>query len=349
MVSQKSSSDTIDMFRYNSTDGKLAAGRGQLAYYEKEQLLAFAGGRKVTLYRVAYHANGPVLTKWLSTPEIADDIDGIAFDYVGNLYVLSHTTQRMYAFALPIADNTSYVPAPRKVITVDQEEGNTISEAMNFYKQLPTNSIVDVKLLRPFTSEYWQTLTLPFDMTHEQIKTIFGSGSKIAVLQNSYLKSAEWLYLKFNFTNLVQAGMPCLVAPTVDISRGGVVHNVTLTTDIYPVLTSYAALYGIIDPMDFNAFDANHEGNYYFLAPNQLLANNAATTMLALRAYFKLALTQEQLRNVRARVVFDENSTTDLEEGMSIGVTETQKVIENGQLVIIRNGVKYNVQGQKLN
>ena len=348
MVSQKSASDTIDMFRYHPTDGKLAAGRGQLAYYEKENLLAFAGGRKVTLYRAVYHATGPVLTKWLSTPEIADDIDGIAFDYVGNLYVLSHTTQRMYAFALPIADNTSYVPAPRKVITVSQEADNTNSVAINFYKSLPANSVVDVKLLRPFINEYWQTLTLPFAMNAEQIGAIYGDGSKIAILQSSYLKSQEWLYLKFDFIDSVPVGKPCLVAPSMNVSRGGVVHRVTLSTDLHPVNTDYAAMYGIIAPIDFNEFDANNEGYYYFLAPNQLLANNAATTMLALRAYFKLALSPEQMRNLRARVVFDENTATELDDTIYDSSVQAQKILENGQLIIIRNGMRYDLQGKPL-
>ena len=68
---------------------------------------------------------------------------------------------------------------------------------------------------------------------------------------------------------------------------------------------------------------------------------------MGLRAYFRFStLTPAQLNNLRARVVFNENTET----GVDNLITDEAptKMIQNGQLVIIRNGIKYNVQGQKL-
>ena len=50
--------------------------------------------------------------------------------------------------------------------------------------------------------------------------------------------------------------------------------------------------------------------------------------------------------NVRARAAFNENEATGVEDLFTTDAPV--KVIENGQLIIIRDGVKYNVQGQKL-
>jgi hypothetical protein len=49
---------------------------------------------------------------------------------------------------------------------------------------------------------------------------------------------------------------------------------------------------------------------------------------------------------VRAHVVFNENEAT----GLDNLTTEDApiKIMQNGQLIIIRGGVKYNIQGQKL-
>lgn len=355
MVTQKSAADTIRMFTHDGgivhESGRGASNRGQLAYFEKEDLLAFAGNKRVTLYRTTYDSDGkPTLSKWLATPEIAADIDGIAFDYVGNLYVLSHTTQRLYAFALPKTDNRSFVPAPRKVITIDEKKDNTCSYAMNFYKSMPANSAVDVKMLRPFTNQYWQTLTLPFSMGEEQTQDVFGDGTGVAVMEHTYLKSSDWLYLRFDFIDSVQQVVPCLVLPTQVLTRGAVVHEQVLSLDVQTVFTDYAQMYGVLAPMDFNAFRDQHpDDNFYFLAPNQLLSDNAADTMLALRAYFKFALSKEQLQNLRAKVVFEEEVSTDIEpvvdEDSSCLPT---KVLRNGQLIICRDGAEFTLQGQRL-
>ena len=355
MVTQRSAEDTIRMFSNDGDiiheSGRGASNRGQMAYFEKEDILAFAGNKCVTLYKTVYDTNGkPTLTKWLATPEIAFDIDGVAFDYVGNLYVLSHTTQRLYAFALPKADNRSFVPAPRKVITIDEKKDNTTSFAMNFYRTMPANSAVDVKLLRPFTNQYWQTLTLPFAMGEEQTYEVFGNRTDVAVMAHSYLKSADWLYVRFDFVDSVHSSAPCLVHPSQILTRGAVVHERVLSSDVQMVPTDYARMYGVLAPMDFNAFRDQHpDDNFYFLAPNQLLSDNAADTMLALRAYFKFALSKEQLRNLRAKVVFEEEVSTDIEVAADKDTScMPTKVLRNGQLIICRDGMEFTPQGQRL-
>ena len=355
MVTQRSAEDTIRMFSNDGNiiheSGRGASNRGQMAYFEKEDILAFAGNKRVTLYKTVYDSNGkPTLTKWLATPEIAFDIDGVAFDYVGNLYVLSHTTQRLYAFALPKEDNRSFVPAPRKVITIDEKKDNTNSYAMTFYKSMPANSIVDVKLLRPFTNQYWQTLTLPFAMGEEQTQEVFGDRTDVAVMAQSYLKSADWLYVRFDFVDSVQQTTPCLVLPTQILTRGAVVRERVLSLDMQTVSTDYARMYGVLAPMNFNEFrDQYPDDNFYFLAPNQLLSDNAADTMLALRAYFKFALSKEQLRNLRAKVVFEEEVSTDIEVAADKDTScMPTKVLRNGQLIICRDGMEFTPQGQRM-
>jgi hypothetical protein len=65
------------------------------------------------------------------------------------------------------------------------------------------------------------------------------------------------------------------------------------------------------------------------------------------RAYFKVATggNNAPIRHgMRARIIKQEEVATGVENVMLDA--QTIKLIENGNVVIIRNGVKYNIQGQ---
>ena len=86
--------------------------RGQIAYYAKDQILALGGDGTVILYKVNYDIDGkPSLTKWLTTPTLGSNIDGIAFDYAGDLVALSASVERFYKFTLPTENNSITIPA----------------------------------------------------------------------------------------------------------------------------------------------------------------------------------------------------------------------------------------------
>lgn len=107
-----------------------ASYRGQVAYYsidENNGLVAYGGGAKVSIFKVSYDGAGkPSLSTWQTislltqSTTAAVNVDGIAFDYAGNIIVMSATDERMYQYALPIeAENTSIVPSPTsKTITL---------------------------------------------------------------------------------------------------------------------------------------------------------------------------------------------------------------------------------------
>ena len=96
--------------------------RGQLAYNEQEDILAFAGNKMVTLFTVEYDGNGkPTINKLMSTPLLGGgNIDGVAFDYAGDLYVASASAERLYKFVVPTTDNTCTVPAPESQIIMKE-------------------------------------------------------------------------------------------------------------------------------------------------------------------------------------------------------------------------------------
>lgn len=97
-----------------------ASYRGQVAHYlidGNNGILAFGGGGKVSIFKVTYAADEvPTLTAWktisLKSTSWKANVDGLAFDYAGNLIVMSATDERFGHYALPKDNNTCVTPCP---------------------------------------------------------------------------------------------------------------------------------------------------------------------------------------------------------------------------------------------
>ena len=88
----------------------------------------------------------------------------------------------------------------------------------------------------------------------------------------------------------------------------------------------------------------------YIIAQNQIWVAGTSNTLPANRAYIDkdgVPTTEQPKLAGRRRVCMGENASTGL-DNITNGENTTIKVIENGQLVIIRNGEKFNAQGIKL-
>lgn len=110
----------VQTYTSAGTTYKNASYRGQVAYYavdENNGILAYGGGGKVSVFQVSYASGVPTLNPWQTislftvSTTAGINVDGLAFDYAGNLIVMSATDERMYQYALPTNNNTSIVPA----------------------------------------------------------------------------------------------------------------------------------------------------------------------------------------------------------------------------------------------
>ena len=96
--------------------------RGTIAYNPAEDILAMSlsteGGIGASLYQVAYDETTgvPSLTFITSTPALGTNVDGLAFDYAGDLYGLSANKERLYKYAVPTTDNTCTTPAKSSLV-----------------------------------------------------------------------------------------------------------------------------------------------------------------------------------------------------------------------------------------
>ena len=122
--------------------------RGSIAYNPAEDILAMSLGTGSTigasLYKVTYdEATGvPALTLIGSTPSMGKNVDGLAFDYAGDLYGLSANKERLYKYAVPTDNNVCTTPAASKYAF--QVEGGEIPEP-ELYEDVITNMTFDLE------------------------------------------------------------------------------------------------------------------------------------------------------------------------------------------------------------
>ncbi len=202
---------------------------------------------------------------------------------------------------------------------------------------------VDLKVTRSFASGTLYTLVLPFAMNNTAVTDVFGDDVELYDFTSLSENNGE---LILNFTEqatpAIAAGTPYLIKPETN-ANGFDLTGVTIKTATNPVVKTYGTTTITMQPiLSAAAEDMTNGASQYWLAADNNLYNNVVS-IKGLRVIFDVQTTKA---NVRARAAFNENVETGVED---LFTTDTPvKAIVNGQLIIIRDGVKYNVQGQKL-
>ena len=105
-----------------------------------------------------------------------------------------------------------------------------------------------IKLNRTFMPNQWTTLTLPFNLTEEEVQKIFGDGTRLVMLHDATLQN-EGAHLTFIYHEIqnVLPGYPYLIKPTLkDITNDA---NVSVTkADNNTALTSFTVFGKCINP-----------------------------------------------------------------------------------------------------
>ena len=193
--------------------------------------------------------------------------------------------------------------------------------------------VADVKITRTFvTGNGYNTICLPFDMPANKI----GNAYQIETI-NAYAN--DEIEVKFAPVTTLLAGQPYLIVPNkTELEE---VKQVTITNQAG---TTNTVSGGGVSIKMTGVLSENGTTSGLYWVGDQGWLYNGDVRKLGLRAYFDIN-TPSGIAP-RMRVVTSENEATGLD---NITTNEkTTKAIVNGQLVIIRGGEMYNVQGQKL-
>lgn len=226
------------------------------------------------------------------------------------------------------------------------------------------NTTSDLLVKRTIYADgYYNTLCLPFGITaaelaqsthplygYETLKTMRGaqvSGSGQNLTIDIFVEDA---------TEIV-AGQPYLISYPADRIGGDIVNprfkeiNVLIANSPSNVSADGVTFQGMLAPTHISSFSQNTTEDYLFLGEQNELTwpLNDGTNMRGFRAYFIIDRNQitpaMAPANTRARLVDASKMPTGVESIQSSAIG-SQKVIENGVLYIMKNGVRYNAQGQ---
>lgn len=121
-----SANGVMDYRVYNNETNGLtgSSARGALAYDAERQILAQGRSGVVELFNVTYDAETgvPTLTKFAVTPTVGNNIDGLHFDYAGDLYVVNSSNEKFQKFVVPTNDNTCTTPAPKAQVVLNSDQ-----------------------------------------------------------------------------------------------------------------------------------------------------------------------------------------------------------------------------------
>ena len=318
--------------------------RGQLAYDAKRNILAIGGDSKVTLYKVTYSPTTPTL-EYLTSTSTLGNIDGIAFDYAGDLYVMSATKERFYKFAVPTDNNTCTTPAPTsqiipyRFVLQDTKHNQT---ALNNIK----DQTIDALVCRSLTAGMYNTLCLPFELELDAFDGTPLEDAKVLKYSHSE-ESVGDIVLYFNSVSKLEAGVPYLVEPQADIDEPMDFMGVQITETDEEIAGepdgNGISFNGILAP---KTLEANDKSILFLVSGNRLAWANANADMYGMRGYFSVPEGKYNKLSSRAYISTKESETTDLQQPSAVKVAT--KFIQNGVLYIQREGEVYTIMGTKV-
>ncbi len=202
-------------------------------------------------------------------------------------------------------------------------------------------------LKRSFTGGMYNTVVFPFNgVSDAELTTIFGAGYELLEMTSAILEG-NTLNLNFSAVDLSQAtyGRPYLIKPTQDV-----------VNPMFSSKTIYASTSHLVNSStnaefigSFIAGQVPAGEDNLFLGPNNLLYFYDATTPIkGTRAYFHIKGVPHPSQSIRhANIITNDQVVTsiDFTKGEN---NKVLKAIENGQLIIIRNGERFTVQGQRI-
>ena len=333
-----------------------------IAVNKAENLLAMVGGTgNIMLFDITWNGSVPTLSNKRDYPIVADDlsttgewdiptITTLNFDYAGNLVATLGETyndasdkHQVVIFTLPKTPNEIKVPSrysQRVPSLVEDDQCNSIAEVDTKYET--------VDIYRNLQAGMYNTICLPFgidlnnlseDHPYKNATVVEFVGTEIQTVGGE-----DMLELQFSPVTIMEAGVPYLIKPTKDITEPVRVSGVFTNDNIggMSIKHGVATFKGITSPTTI----AKNPNILFLVANNRLATATVTGPMLGNRAYFELDDVQNLPKHSMISIV--KSTPAGFEEIYNTYQTEAYKMLYNGMIVIVRDGVMYDLMGTRI-
>lgn len=198
-------------------------------------------------------------------------------------------------------------------VSLDETKENTITAAEN----------VTVSLVRTLDNSDWNTFCVPFDISEEQVKAVFGEGTKITEFTRADQTQARMI---FSNAQSIKAGVPYFIKPGKAEVKNPSFKGVTIVEGEPKTITNNSnySFVGVYSP-----YKMKTDGTELFIGAGGSLVAPAeeSNTINGMRAFIRLSSTAV----IKPSIDIDGNGTT----GISIIENDTTS-----------NGNVYDINGR---
>ena len=311
------------------------------------------------------NANGITIDLYISTDRgetktlITDELSNVQADWTTKQYNLSTYTgeEAQFYFIATFSTQNQYAYLDDVEVS-PMEIFEDVSSATNNESRLAAlnGQIVNVTINRPLllNGDYC-TLTLPFDLSAEQIADENCPLHGFTIKQmESCEDNAGAVNIYLNEVSEIEAGKAYFVryagTPSNDRLTPLIFRNVTISasTPVSESAVDGLTAHGVFNPYALVADDAT---TLFLSSNNTLYYPSANGTMNGFRAYIKVgdALSAPIRRGAPIRIVEKENTATGLDQITNDKSPMTNKILRDGQIIIIRDGKEYDIFGRSVN
>ena len=340
-----------------------------LAVNKEENLLAMVGGTgNIMLFDITWNGSVPTLSNKRDHTVVEDDgvnvsgwdfptITTLNFDYAGNLvatlgetYNDENDKHEVAIFTLPKTTNHIDVPSrysQRVPSLVEDDQCASIAEENTPYET--------VEIHRKMQKGMYNTICLPFSIDLNNLSEdhpYHKANATVVQFVGTEIQTVggeEVLKLNFSPVDFMEAGVPYLIQPyEQDIKEPVRVSGVSTNENIggMSIECGAATFHGITSPTTLE-IDENPNTLFLFLvADNRLATAKVSGPMLGNRAYFTLDKKQNLPKHSMISIV--KSTPTGFEEIYNTYQTEAYKMLYNGMIVIVRDGVMYDLMGTRI-
>ena len=202
---------------------------------------------------------------------------------------------------------------------------------------------VNVQFIRTLTAGMYNTFCAPFAISSPLCKAVFGSDVEIYTLKEATVEG-DILNVELKSETNIYQGTPVFIKPSADVVNPSF-EGVSIVKETPAATTKTNA--NLVGTFIKTELEANPD--ILFLGPNNTLYFPEQTTPIkGMRAWFVVHDVPGGSHMIRhARIVQNEQVVTAIEL-VNQKPIDTIKVVENGQIIIVRDGIRYNTLGARV-